>query len=85
MTVLHSLLHRCRHWLILATVGLACVVGWVLYGHRTAAPPTPEHLWRERLGLSRQAADSGAGAAMLGACIKEVTHSRRNPPATPSR
>jgi hypothetical protein len=30
MTVLHTLLHRGRHWLILATVGLAFMVGLIL-------------------------------------------------------
>ena len=85
MAILHTLLHRLRPWLILATVGLAFVVGLVIYGHRPAAPPTPEQLCRERLGLRRQTADSVAGAAMLLACINDVTHARRNPPPTPGR
>jgi hypothetical protein len=42
MTLLHTLSHRRRYWLILATVGLAFVVGLVIYGHRPAAPPAPE-------------------------------------------
>ena len=88
MAILHTLLHRRRHWLILATVGLAMVglafvVGLVIYGSRTAAPPTPEQLCKERLG--RQAADSVAGAALLLTCINDVTHSRTNPPQTPGR
>ena len=83
MTVLHPLLHR--RWLLLATVALAFVIGLVLYGQRLAAPPTPEQLCRERLGLSRQTADSVAGAALLLTCINDVTHARRNPPATPGR
>jgi hypothetical protein len=73
MTVLHPLLHRCRSWLILATVGLAFVVGWVIYGHHPAAPPTPEQLCRERLGVRQQVADLAAGAAMLLTCINDVT------------
>jgi len=85
MTVLHTLLHRHRRWLILATVGLAFVAGLIAYGSRPAAPPTPEQLCRERLGLTRQTADSVAGAAMLLACINDVTHARRNPPPTPGR
>lgn len=85
MTVLHTLLHRFRHWLILATVGLALVVGLVIYGHRPAAPPTPEQLCRERLGLSRQIADSVSEATMLLTYINDITHSRNNPPPTPSR
>jgi hypothetical protein len=83
MAILHTLLHRRRPWLILATIGLACVVGLVIYGSRTAAPPTPEQLCRERLG--RQAADSVAGAALLLTCINDVTHSRSSPPRTPGR
>jgi hypothetical protein len=85
MAILHTLLHTRRHWLILTTVGLAFVVGLVIYGHRPAAPPAPEQLCRERLGLSRQTADSVSGAAMLSTCINDVTHARRNPPPTPGR
>lgn len=85
MTILHPFLHRRRHWLILATVALVVMAGLVIYGHRSAAPPAPEQLCRERLGLSRQTADSAAGTTLLGACINDVTHARRNPPSTPSR
>ena len=85
MPLLHTLLHRHGHWLILATVGLAFAVGLVIYESRPAAPPTPEQLCRERLGLSRQTADSVAGATRLLTCINEVTHSRYNPPPTPGR
>lgn len=85
MAILHTLLHKHRHWLILTTVGLAFVVGLVIYGHRPAAPPIPEQLCRERLGLSRQTADSVSGATMLLMCINNVTHSRHNPPPTPGR
>jgi hypothetical protein len=83
MTVLHPLLHR--RWLILATVGLAVVVGLIVYGSRSAALPTPEQLCRERLGLRRQMADSAAGATLLGACINDVTHARSSPLRTPGR
>jgi hypothetical protein len=85
MAILHTRFHRRRYWLILAAVGLAFVVGWVVYGSRPAVPPTPEQLCRERLGLSRQTADSVAGATMLSTCINDVTHSRHNPPPTPGR
>ena len=85
MTVLHTFLHRRRRWLILATVGLAFVVGLIIYGSRPAALPTPEQLCRERLGLRRQTADSVAGAALLVACINDITHSWGNPPLTPGR
>ena len=81
----HTRIKRRSHWLILVTVGLAFVVGLVSYGQRPAVPPTPEQLCREQLGLSRQPANSGAGATLLGACINDVTHSRHNPPSTPSR
>ena len=80
-----TLLHRRRHWLILATVAFAFVVGLMFYGSRPTALLTPEQLCRERLGLRRQTADSGAGATMLLTCINDVTHSRRNPPSTPGR
>jgi hypothetical protein len=85
MTIFHNLLHKRRHWLILATVGLAFVIGLIVYRSRPAAPPTPEQLCRERLGLSRQTADSVAGATMLSTCINDVTHSRSSPPRTPGR
>jgi len=85
MTIFHNLLHKQRRWLILATVGLALVVGLIVYESRPAALPTPEQLCRERLGLSRQTADSVAGATMLLTCINDVTHSRHNPPPTPGR
>jgi len=85
MTVLYTLRHRHWHWLMLAMVGLACVVGVAVYGSRPPAPLTPEQLCREQLGLRRQTADSGAGTAMLFTCINNVTHSRRSPPSTPGR
>ena len=80
-----AVLHRRRHWLILALVGLACVAGLIVYKSRPTALPTPEQLCREQLGLSRQTADSAAGTTMLLTCINDVTHARRTPPPTPGR
>jgi len=85
MTILHTLLHRRRYWLILITVGLTFGVGLIVYEHRPAAPPTPEQLCKERLGLSRQTGTSVAGATMLSTCINDVTHARNNPPRMPGR
>jgi hypothetical protein len=85
MAILHTRFYMRRYWLILAMVGLAVVVGLLVYGSRPTALPTPEQLCRERLGLRQQTTDSVAGASMLSACIKDVTHSRRNPPTTPGR
>jgi hypothetical protein len=85
MTVHRTLLQRHRSWLILTAVGLALVVGLMVYRSRPTALPTPEQLCRERLGLRQQTTDSVAGAAMLSACIKEVAHMRHNPPTTPGR
>jgi hypothetical protein len=85
MVILHTFRQQPRLWLILVTVTLALVVGLLIYGSRPAALPTPEQLCREQLGLRQPTTDSAAGAAMLSACIKEVTHSRHNPPTTPGR
>ena len=85
MSILRTRFPQLQYWLILVTVGLAVVVGLIVYGSRPTTLLTPEQLCREQLGVRQPGANSGAGAAMLVACIKDVTHSRRNPPPTPSR
>jgi hypothetical protein len=85
MPILHTRFQRRSYWLILATVGLAVVVGLLVYGSRPAVLPPPEQLCREQLGLRQQRGDAGAGAALLLTCINDIAHARNNPPATPGR
>ena len=50
MSILRTRFQKLWPWLILATVGLVCVVGLIVYGSRPTTLPTPEQLCRKQLG-----------------------------------